>query len=140
MCVFLMAKVGFSQTAITWETLEDVTYEDKYFEEVEANVYYPTFGESVVALDGQMVYITGFVLAIDPLENFYVLSRHPYSSCFFCGSGGPDSVIELEFRSPDAKYTMDQEVTIMGKLRLNADDIYKCNYILEDVTEYKGKR
>ena len=31
---------------------------------------------------------------------------------------------------------MDEVATIKGTLKLNADDIYKCNYILQDAVVY----
>ena len=35
-----IAQIGFSQTKITWKTLNDVTFTDKYSEEVDAYYYY----------------------------------------------------------------------------------------------------
>jgi hypothetical protein len=133
----LIASVAKSQTKITWETLEDVTFTDKYHEEVQANYYYPTFGESVKALEGEQVFLTGYMLVFDPKEGIYILSCYPYSSCFFCGTGGPESIVELKLLPKHPKFKMDQRVTIIGTLALNADDIYQCNYILKDAKVYK---
>lgn len=122
---------GFNQTEITWETLTDVTFEDRYFEEEDAYFYFPTFGSTLMALQGKEVSITGFVLALNPEQGFYILSRHPYASCFFCGSGGPDSIIELRFKSDNVKFTMDEIVSVKGILRLNSSDPNECNFILD---------
>ena len=80
----LIAPVAKSQTKITWETLEDVRFTDKWSEEVQANYYYPHFGQSVKALEGKEVYLTGYMLVLDPKQGVYILSCYPYSSCFFC--------------------------------------------------------
>ena len=52
-------------------------------------------------------------------------------SCFFCGAGGPETVVELNLKSDKNNFVMDEVVTIQGTLRLNSDDIYKWNYILD---------
>jgi hypothetical protein len=62
-----------------------------------------------------------------------VLSAFPYSSCFFCGQAGPESVIEIQFAKQYTGLRMDKIITVRGTLRLNADDILQLNYILEDV-------
>ena len=79
----------FSQVEITWQTLSNVEFEDQYIESEDVYYYYPFFGSEVRDLAGKEVIITGYVLAIDPLKGYYVLSKGPFSSCFFCGVGGP---------------------------------------------------
>lgn len=46
---FLAVSV-YSQTKINWDTLSDVTFTDKYSQEVEAYYYFPKFGSTVLAL------------------------------------------------------------------------------------------
>ncbi len=134
---FLATTVAKSQTEITWETLDDVTFTDKYSEEAQGYYYYPNFGNSVTALEGKQVLLKGYMLVIDPSKNIYILSRYPYASCFFCGSGGPESIVELQLKPDHPKFKMDQRVIILGTLELNYDDIYQCNYILGDAQVYK---
>jgi hypothetical protein len=121
----------FSQVEISWETLSDVEFSDVYMEEVDEYFLYPHFGPSVRQLEGQEVMLTGFILALDPSDNYYVLSKGPFASCFFCGAGGPETVVELKLKSNKDYFVMDQMVTIKGILKLNPDDIYQCNYIFE---------
>jgi len=134
--LFLISTPGLSQTEITWRTLADVRFTDKWSDEVEAHFYYPHFGPSVTALEGKEVFIKGFMLPIDPDEDIYILSQNPFASCFFCGSAGPESIIELKLKKNHPKFKMDQLVTIKGRLKLNQDDIYQCNYILEEAEIY----
>ena len=47
---------------------------------------------------GQNIMIRGFVLAIDPTTNYYILSKGPFL-LVFCGVGGPETIIELEMKS-----------------------------------------
>ena len=139
LCFFLLlfvTKISFGQIEITWKTLEDVEFTDTYLEELDAYYYYPYFGPNVSALEGQEVILRGFVLAIDPVERYYILSKGPYASCFFCGGAGPETIVELELKSDKDYFLMDELVTMKGILKLNADDIYKCNYILEKAEVY----
>ena len=132
----IFAKITFSQTQIDWDVLSDVEFTDVYMEEVDEYFLYPHFGPSVRNLAGQEVMIRGFVLAIDPTESYYILSKGPFSSCFFCGVGGPETIVELEMKSSNEVFIMDEVATIKGTLKLNADDIYQCNYILQNAEVY----
>jgi hypothetical protein len=74
---------SYSQTKITWETLEDVSFTDKYSKEVKAYYYFPRFGSSVLALNNREVIIKGYVLEIDRGNDVYILSANPFAACFF---------------------------------------------------------
>lgn len=127
----------FSQTKITWDTLTDVTFTDKYSEEVDAYYYFPKFGPSVLALNNKEVIIKGYLLIIDPDNDIYILSANPFAACFFCGGAGPESIIELKIGKDHPRFKMDEVLTFRGKLKLNAVDIYQCNYILENARVYQ---
>ena len=122
---------------LTWQTLSDVEFTDVYLEELDAYYWKPTFGENVKALAGREVYITGYIIPVDYDENFYVLSRYPFANCFFCGGAGPESVVDLRWPAETPRpYATDERLTFKGTFRLNADDIYQMNYILEGAVEY----
>lgn len=121
---------------LTWRTLTDVEFKDVYVEELDAYYWKPTFGESVKQLEGKEVYITGYIIPVDYDEDFYVLSRYPFANCFFCGGAGPESVVDLRFKSKTRKYETDERLTFKGTFALNADDVYQMNYILEGAVEY----
>ncbi|MBB6325833.1 hypothetical protein FHS59_001448 [Algoriphagus iocasae] len=127
----------FSQTKITWDTLTDVTFIDKYSEEVDAYYYFPKFGPSILALNNKEVIIKGYLLIIDPDNDIYILSANPFAACFFCGGAGPESIIELKIGKDHPRFKMDEVLTFRGKLKLNAVDIYQCNYILENARVYQ---
>ena len=130
--IFLfISNLGFSQIEITWSDLEDVQFSDLYIEEVDEYVLYPHFGPTVRDLEGEEVILSGYILALSPEEGYYVLSKGPFASCFFCGSGGPETIVELNLNSEKDYFTMDQFITIKGVFRLNSEDIYHCNYILD---------
>lgn len=123
--------VSFAQREITWNDLSNVTFIDKYFPEYDAVFLHPTFSDEVKALEGKTLTITGYFLNIDPKSKFYVLSKGPMASCFFCGVGGPETAIELQFVS-EPKFKTDDIITVTGKLRLNSDDVKHFNYIFTE--------
>lgn len=121
---------------LSWKALTDVEFKDVYVEELDAYYWKPTFGQSVLDLEGKEVFITGYIIPVDYDENFYVLSRYPFANCFFCGGAGPESVVDLRFKSENRIYKTDERLTFRGTLGLNADDVYQMNYILNEAEEY----
>lgn len=117
---------------ITWEILKDVKFADKWSDEFQAYYAVPSFGNNIKKYNGQEVQIRGYIIPIDIVDGYYVLSANPYSQCFFCGNAGPESVMEIQMKKEYRDLRMDQIITYKGKLRLNKDDIYQLNYILED--------
>lgn len=123
-------------TKIDWAFLAKVEWGEKYFEEYDELVYYPNFSKEVKEMNGKLVELKGYVIPVDVESGFYVLSAFPFSSCFFCGNAGPESVVELQFSGKlKQTYNTDHVATFRGRLKLNWDDLEHCNYILEDVTE-----
>ncbi len=122
---------------LTWQALSDVEFKDVYLEELDAYYWMPTFGPQVMAAEGKEFFITGYMIPVDVDEDFYVLSRYPFANCFFCGGAGPESVIDLRFPGKSERaYQTDDRLSFRGTLRLNADDVYQMNYILEGAVEY----
>ncbi|WP_323755244.1 hypothetical protein [Roseivirga sp.] len=113
-----------------WKTLTEVTYEiskDEY-----GDVYLPVFSKEIQAVEGQEVEIDGYII---PFEGMFkptqlIISSLPISECFFCGSGGPETVMEVTMKE-QIKYTT-KRIRIRGKLALNKKDPDKLMYILTD--------
>ena len=122
---------------VSWKTLEVVKYTKKWNADEGMYVLYPEFGASVKALEGKDIFISGYVIPIDYSGNIYVLSANPYSSCFFCGGGGPETVMSLKFKSGTKKFQTDDRVSFKGILKLNSLDIYEMNYILKEAEVYE---
>lgn len=121
---------SFSQKKITWDDLAKVKFVDKYFPELEQSFLYPVFFKQVKDLEGKEITIKGYFLNLDPEGAVYILSKNPMASCFFCGVGGPETAIELNF-SKKPPFKTDDIVSITGVLKLNSDDVEHFNYILK---------
>ncbi len=115
-----------------WKTLSNVDFNKKWNKEEKMFILEPVFGESVKALAGKTVEITGYMIPIDIESNYYVLSANPYASCFFCGGAGPESVMSIKFKKVSRRFDTDERLTLKGKLVLNTQDLEELNYILQD--------
>lgn len=128
----LLSQNVFSQKEVEWATLLDITFKDVYLEADEMYVYYPLFGEKQKKLDMERVALTGYIIPIDVSLNQYVLSAYPFSSCFFCGNAGPESVAAIYFKDDSRTFKTDERVTLVGIFKLNDTDIDELVYIIDD--------
>ena len=92
----------------------------------------PIFSAAAKSLDGKTVTLSGYIV---PFENktksaHLMLSSLPLNACFFCGVGGPESVVEV-FLKREIPYT-EKPVEIQGVLKLNDKNPDKMIYILEN--------
>lgn len=115
-------------TRLSWETLEDVTFKDQYFEKTDGYFMVPEYGASVKELSDREVFISGYLIPVD--VNWYILSAFPYSACFFCGNAGPESVVELSFEETPRRFKTDEWLTFKGTFTLNPEDIDHLPYML----------
>jgi hypothetical protein len=122
---------AFSQAGVSvWKDLSEVTY--KIGQDEFGELYIPVFADKIKKLEGKVVEADGYII---PFEGMFkpehiILSSLPLAECFFCGSGGPETVMEVLLRNP-IKYTS-KRVRVRGKLTLNDKDPEKLMYILKD--------
>lgn len=133
LCTLCCAGVQ-GQMKATWQLLSDVKYQTRLDPALGISVMIPTFGPGPRSLHGKEVVVTGYFLPMNRETGFFLLSKYPYASCFFCGAAGAETIVELQFRQgASIPYRMDQLVTLKGRLRLNATDFEHSSYILENV-------
>lgn len=120
-----------AQKTIGWDDLAQVDFSIKFIPSFGAEFLVPNFSDHVLALDGKEVMIVGYFIDVSPSENAYVLSKNPMASCFFCGTAGPETAVEVQFDSAQS-FKMDDVVAVTGRLKLNPDDVEHFNYILTD--------
>ena len=128
-----------AQEPIDWKTLADVRFKSQYSKDLGAYYLIPKFGSNVSKLDGQEVILSGYFIPFNEQQKFYVLSKFPLSSCFFCGAAGPETIVELQLKPTIAqRFRMDQQLTFKGELTLNDNDLDHCNYILRNAEPVKN--
>jgi len=118
-----------------WKSLSKVSYSIE--EDESGSLYVPNFSDEAKQLEGKTVSVSGYIVPFDGMfkPQHIILSALPLSSCFFCGVGGPETVMEVFLKEP-IKYT-ESPVKVSGKLKLNSTDYEKLMYVLEDA-EYEG--
>jgi hypothetical protein len=97
-----------------WNTLRSVRLEGDPFDPM------PDFPKEIKSLNGSRITIKGYIIPVEEAgskQGNFVLSLLPYSSCFFCGGAGPETVIEVKASAP-IPYTT-RPVTLSGTFKLN---------------------
>jgi hypothetical protein len=136
--MILVCSTGYAQKisykglpSAIWPKLYNITYQkgDDYDK--------PLFTKEVKELANKVVVLPGYMV---PFENgmkgnHFILTSLPLNACFFCGVGGPETVIEVYLKT-SVTYT-DKPIEIKGKLILNDKDPDKMVYILEEA-EFLG--
>lgn len=137
--IFILFFVGISlaraQTQLKWEDFTDISFvtapgENGY------SFMKPIFQDKLIQLNGKLVQITGYMIPLDVEGRQYVISAYPNASCFFCGSAGKESVVEVFLERFDKKYEVDEILTLEGKLELSDREGSLC-YKLRNAVEAK---
>jgi hypothetical protein len=92
----------------------------------------PVFSQAAKNLQGKKISIPGYMV---PFESglsgtHFMFSSMPLNACFFCGVGGPETVVEVFVRSP-VNFS-EKPLEISGVLKLNDKEPDKMIYILEN--------
>ncbi|NVK27724.1 MAG: DUF3299 domain-containing protein [Flavobacteriia bacterium] len=122
-----------AQTTIKWADLEDVEFVEFYDRERSEWSLKAEFSDDVQALDNQEVVITGYVIPLDVSGEVYVLSAFAFSSCFFCGGAGPETVMGLTFEESPPQLKTDDVISVRGTLHINRNPGLEFHYMLSDV-------
>ena len=132
--LILLATVMTSTTAqeSTWKTLAKITYTKQYDELMGFKVDVPVFSEDILAMEGEIIEVKGYIIPVEGYKSHkeFIFSAFPYTMCFFCGGAGPETVMDVYASNP-VEYSAEQ-VTLRGKLELNATDINRLMYALNE--------
>jgi hypothetical protein len=116
--------------SLVWPKLYDVKYVKASDQQGEYEK--PIFSDAVKALNGKTITLPGYIV---PFESGVVKNKHfmftslPLNACFFCGVGGPETVVEV-FLKNEINYS-DKPMEIKGVLKINDKDPDKMMYVLE---------
>lgn len=120
---------------ISWKLLKDVTWSEKYMPDLKGYYQMPAFGSQVEFLDNRPITIQGFYVPVDVDGKIFALSETPSYMCFFCGTGGIESVMEISVKQGhhDLRHVRtDRFIQIKGTLMINRGDPEHLMYILKD--------
>ncbi len=125
---------ALGQPEDSWAEFAKTKFETKYFQDIGEYMFTPVFSEELKSLAGKEINLEGYYLPMDTDGRYIILSKFPYSQCFFCGAAGPESIAEVYFAQPPGRLVPDQYVRVKGRLKLNTDDLEHGNFILEQAT------
>jgi hypothetical protein len=91
----------------------------------------PLFSKDAQSLANKVITLPGYMVPFESgmKGSHFMLSSLPLNACFFCGVGGPETIVEVFLLEP-IEYT-DKPVEIKGRLILNDKNPDKMIYILE---------
>lgn len=116
--------------SVVWPKLYDIKYEKA--KDNLGDYQKPVFSAAARSLNGKSITIPGYMIPNElagSKGNTFMFSSMPINACFFCGVGGPESVIEVNMKQPLS--FKDKPIELKGILRLNDKDPDKMIYILE---------
>lgn len=126
---------ALSQKKITWQNVLEIYA--KEFRLTEKNPT-STIDKKAMSLEdvaNKKITINGYFLDIDPDGEWYVLSKNPFATCFFCGNAGPETVLELlGYENEKKKFKSDDMVEVTGIFNSVYDLEGKVNFVLEKVS------
>lgn len=129
MNVFAQEKKWISEG---WLLFNEVNFKEKYFKSEDETFLVPVFTPLFRAKAGSEVSVSGYYMPLKLQGNRIILSKYPYSACFFCGGAGPQSVVEVVLVDAKPKLRADQIISVKGKLSLNDTDVNHLSFILLD--------
>ncbi len=118
---------GYSQLKLTWKDVIDVYAKEVSFSEKNPALAIKGQGKSLKDIEGKVITITGYFLDLDPDGEWFMVSKNPFATCFFCGGAGPETVMELmKFKNVKKRFKTDDIVEVTGTLKMiveNEDDV-----------------
>ena len=132
---FLFFPAAANPPVSGWNLFSSVKFVPKFVKEYNENFLFPQFNAGIKAQAGKEITLQGHYLPVELEDkNSIILSKFPFSACFFCGLAGPESVAEIIFDAKAPKLKSDQVIIIKGILELNDTDINHMNFIIKHAT------
>lgn len=121
--------------SLVWPKLYDIQYEKAFDDNGEYDK--PIFSAAAKSLAGKTVVLPGYMVPFDngTKGTVFMLTSLPLNACFFCGVGGPESVVQVFLKSA-ISYT-EKPIEVRGVLRLNDKNPDLMIYTLEQA-EFLG--
>ena len=131
---FFIGITSHGQTVLEWIDLtEGISWEKPSHKNGIPGFEKAIFSPRMKSLEGERITMIGYLLVLDGKQSVYLLSMNPMASCFFCGNGGPETVVDLHFKNKPV-LEMDALISVEGILRLNEDDFNASYYQIEDAS------
>jgi hypothetical protein len=134
--VVFCCAAGFvqAQDVSGWQLLAEVGFETIPAGKNGFEIEKPTFSKRLKEAHGKRITLKGYLVPLSEVggKQQYMFSSLPFSSCYFCGGAGPETVIELDTKEKIKFVT--KQITLEGTLILNASDPDHHIFILRNPT------
>ena len=135
--LIFQVKAQFPTDDGIWDLLlDDVTVRYRYSFKHEGFLPKPSFGKSLLQMDGKEVTISGFFLPANITGSSFVVSYYPMAMCFFCSGAGIESVVVMYAEDGEERrfsnLRTDDFIEVKGRLELNEDVDKNLFYILRE--------
>lgn len=116
--------------SLIWPKLYDISFVKA--EDEQGAYEKPIFTDAVKLLHNKTLSLPGYMVPFETGSKsaHFMMSSLPLNACFFCGVGGPETVIEVRLKSA-VSYT-DKPIEVRGVLKLNDKDPDKMIYQLDN--------
>ncbi len=128
----LLLIFSFSLQPDGWGLLSTVEIVKGYDSFMGTEIECPKFSNELNDVNGDFITLKGFMIPLEEQrgQDYFVLSRFPFQSCFFCGMAGPETVVEV-YMEKKTTFT-EKRISVTGKLKLNKGNPLHLFFILED--------
>lgn len=122
--------------SLVWPKLYDITFVKGNDQLGEFDK--PVFSAATKSMAGKSITLPGYMVPFTEgiKGNHFILTSLPLNACFFCGVGGPETVVEV-FLKNEITYT-ELPVEIHGVLKLNDKNPDQMIYVIENA-EFLGE-
>ena len=122
---------AYSQIKITWKDVVEIYAKEFRLKEKNPTSVLNTKTMSLKDVENKKVKIRGYFLDVDPNGKWFVLSKNPFATCFFCGKSGPETILELIDYKNEKKYKSDDLVEVTGSFNIVYDPDDRMSFVLE---------
>ncbi|MDH6357291.1 hypothetical protein [Parabacteroides sp. PF5-9] len=131
------------QRPINWEALANVQWKNAYVKVLDGYYAVPSFSSGIESINDHEISIRGYYVPINMETNMFALSKTPSNMCFFCGTGGMETVMEIVVKAGHndlKRMQTDKFLELKGTFVINRDDPYHLMYQLVDAELVKVVR
>ena len=133
LCLFAAYQVD-AQPRNEWRLFADLQFDEFFNEDIGTYDLKPIMTDSISVLEGREVVLLGYIISSSKTDGFenVILSKFPFTSCYFCGNAGMETVAEIEYDAKKSNFRMDSAYGFKGKLSFNTDNPERLVVILKD--------
>lgn len=136
--MFTISLSVLAQPRNEWRLFANLEFDEYFNEDIGTYDLKPKFTEELLSLEGQEIVLLGYIISSAKTDGFenVILSKFPFTSCYFCGNAGMETVAEIEFDAKKSNFRIDSAYGFKGKLAFNRDNPERLVVILKDAEEW----